>query len=294
MASVPPEEEIPAHAVASAPEIMPPEGRAVPPQAAVRKRRTTWAAAPATHLLVGINCAVFLAMVARGISPVSPTVDQLMGWGANNAGSVLINGEWVRIVTAMFVHVGILHLATNMWCLWNLGFLAEVIFDRWTYILTYTACGIAGSLSSLWWHPISVGAGASGAIFGLAGALIAALYLGNLPIPKSALKGTLKSLLTFAGYNLVFGAVGRFIDNSAHIGGLIMGLAIGAVMAPRLTNPEERGRWRVLIFGVVAILLFAGNQYVRKVNGPVINQFLENVGRHANDAGNNRSSAPDQ
>ena len=74
---------------------------------------------------MGINCAVFLAMVAHGVSLCSPTPDQLMHWGANNAGSVLIGGEWWRIVTAMFVHVGILHLATNMWCLWNLGLLAE-------------------------------------------------------------------------------------------------------------------------------------------------------------------------
>jgi rhomboid protease GluP len=198
------------------------------------------------------------------------------------------------MLTSNYVHIGIIHIALNMWCLWNLGFLAEVIFDRWTYILTYTACGIAGSLASLWWHPISVGAGASGAIFGLAGALIAALYLGSLPIPKSALKGTIKSLLTFAGYNLVFGAIGSFIDNSAHIGGLLMGLAIGAVMAPHLTNPEERSRWRVLIFGAVAILLFAGTQYVRRVNGPVIKQFLENVGRRANDTSGNQSSSPDQ
>ena len=124
------------------------------------------------------------------------------------------------------------------------------------------------------------GAGASGAIFGLAGALIAALYLGKLPIPKAALKGTLKSLLTFAGYNLVFGAVGSFIDNSAHVGGLLMGLAIGALMAPHLTNPEERGRWRMLVFGAAAILLTAGTQYVKKVDAPAINQFLQ----HANES----------
>ena len=59
-----------------------------------------------------------------------------------------------------------------MWCLVNLGALAERVLDRWTYFLTYTATGIAGSLASLAWHPTVVGAGASGAIFGLAGALL--------------------------------------------------------------------------------------------------------------------------
>jgi rhomboid protease GluP len=143
-----------------------------------------------------------------------------------------------------------------MWCLWNLGFLAERIFDPWTYVLTYTFCGLAGSLSSLWWHPQAVGVGASGAIFGLAGALISALYLGHLPISKQAIQGTLKSLLIFAGYNLFFGAAVPGIDNSAHIGGLVVGLALGAVLAKHLTAPAEiRNRWRRGVFVVAAIVL---------------------------------------
>ncbi len=101
------------------PEVLPPSGATMdaPP---VRQSRSRWLAAPATYLLVAINCGVFLWMVSRGVSPMSPTVDQLMHFGADNAGNVLVAGEWSRIVTAMFVHVGFLHLATNMWCLWNL------------------------------------------------------------------------------------------------------------------------------------------------------------------------------
>lgn len=243
---------------------------------------------PVTKTLVGINCAVFLLMSLTGASPVEPTPQQLIKWGADWGPLALTVQPW-RMLSSNYVHIGIIHIALNMWCLWNLGFLAEVIFDRWTYVLAYTACGIAGSLASLWWHPLSVGAGASGAIFGLAGALIAALYLGKLPIPKAALKGTLKSLLTFAGYNLIFGAVGSFIDNSAHVGGLLMGLAIGALMAPHLTNPEERSRWRILIFGAAALLLTMGTQYVKRAEAPVINQFLQ----HANASEDTRSQ-PDQ
>ena len=245
---------------------------------------------PVTKTLVGINCAVFLLMTLSGASPVEPTPQQLIKWGADWGPLALTVQPW-RMLTSNYVHIGIIHIALNMWCLWNLGFLAEVIFDRWTYVLTYTACGIAGSLASLWWHPLSVGAGASGAIFGLAGALIAALYLGKLPIPKVALKGTLKSLLTFAGYNLIFGAVGSFIDNSAHVGGLLMGLAIGALMAPHLTNPEERSRWRILIFGAAALLLTFGTQYVKKVSVPAIDQFLQHVNDSPSDHG---QSQPDQ
>jgi len=138
--------------------------------------------------------------------------------------------------------------------------LAERVFDPWTYVLTYTFCGLAGSLASLWWHPMAVGVGASGAIFGLAGALIAALYLGHLPIPKQAVQGTLKSLLMFAGYNLFFGAAIKVVDNSAHIGGLLAGLSVGAVLAKHLMAPPEiRDGWRRGVFiaaAVVLVLLF--------------------------------------
>jgi rhomboid protease GluP len=214
---------------------------------------------PITTTLVGMNVAVYAAMVLTGVSPVAPTIAQLLKWGAN-AGPLSLGAEPWRMLTSNYVHGGIIHIALNMWCLWNLGFLAERIFDPWTYVLIYTFCGLAGSLASLWWHPMAVGVGASGAIFGLAGALIAALYLGHLPISKQAIQGTLKSLLMFAGYNLFFGAAIRVVDNSAHIGGLVAGLALGAVLAKHLVAPPEiRDGWRRGVFiaaAAVLVLLF--------------------------------------
>lgn len=180
---------------------------------------------PITTTLVGMNVAVFLAMVLTGVSPTNPTQAQLLTWGAN-FGPLSLGPQAWRILASNYIHIGIVHILLNMWCLWNLGALAKRIFDPWTYVLAYTACGLAGSISSLWWHPQVVGAGASGAIFGLAGALITALYLGRLPIAKQAIQGTLRSLLVFAGYNLFFG-LAPGIDNSAHLGGLVAGLALG-------------------------------------------------------------------
>src|ERR1700677_984414 len=109
-------------------EILPPESRGYeaevgPPQPRP-SQGSRWASAPATYTLVGINCAVFIAMVVRGVSPSNPSVQELVNWGANFGGLVLA-GQWWGLVTASFVHVGILHLATNMWCLWNLGLLGE-------------------------------------------------------------------------------------------------------------------------------------------------------------------------
>src|SRR6478672_2845491 len=194
-------------------------------------------------------------MAFSGVSLADPSIADLVKWGANNGLVTLLLQPW-RMLTSNYVHIGVLHIALNMWCLWNLGALAERIFDRWTYFLTYTFCGIAGSLASLGLHPNRFGAGASGAIFGLAGALIAALYLGHLPVPPRALKSTLKSLVLFAAYNLFFGAVVPAIDNSAHIGGLVCGLILGAVLARHLTSPpEERSSWRNLVFLVSGVVL---------------------------------------
>lgn len=222
---------------------------------------------PITTTLVGMNVAVFAAMVLMGVSPVEPTVAQLLKWGAN-WGPLSLGAEPWRMLASNYVHVGIIHIALNMWCLWNLGFLAERVFDPWTYVMIYTACGLAGSLASLWWHPMVTGAGASGAIFGLAGALIAALYLGHLPISPQAMKSTLKSLLTFAGYNLFFGAVARGIDNSAHIGGLLAGLVLGAVLAKHLMQPAEvRDGWRRGVFVAAAVVLFCVFMVVKHASG---------------------------
>jgi rhomboid protease GluP len=228
------------------------------PRAVARKRP------PVTTVLIGINVAVYAGMVLSGVSPTEPSIRDLLRWGAD-AGPLALHGQAWRMLTSNYVHIGIIHIALNMWCLWNLGGLAERIFDGWTYVLTYTACGLAGSLASVWWHPMVVGAGASGAIFGIAGALIAALYLGKLPVPRQALRGTINSLLAFAGYNLFFGGVVRGIDNSAHIGGLVAGLAIGAALAQHLmAPPDTRKSWRFAVFLITAILLVTGFYYLQK------------------------------
>jgi rhomboid protease GluP len=215
-----------------------------------------------TQVIVGINVLVFLAMVLSGVSPVSPMPMQLVKWGANFAPLSLGLQPW-RMLASNYVHIGIIHIFFNMWCLWNLGMLAERIFDRWSYLLVYTASGIAGSLASLWWHPGGIGAGASGAIFGLAGGLIAVLYLGKLPIAKDALKPTLKSLIMFAAYNLFFG-LAPGIDNSAHLGGLAAGLGLGAVLAGSVTAPPEiRARRRNYVVVGTLLLFLLANNYLR-------------------------------
>ena len=217
-----------------------------------------------TQIIVGLNVLVFVAMVVTGVSLMNPTRDQLLRWGANWGPLSLGTQPW-RILTSNYVHVGLIHLGFNMWCLWNLGQLAEQILGRLNFVLLYTICGLAGSLASLWWHPMVVGAGASGAIFGLAGAAIAVFYLGHLPIARSALSNTMRSLLTFVGYNLVFGLTPG-IDNSAHIGGLVAGLAMGAALSKHiLVAPEVRRTWARLTWISMAALLLLANCGIRRM-----------------------------
>jgi rhomboid protease GluP len=187
---------------------------------------------PVTRALVGVNVLFFTAMTLTGVSPLAPSPEDLLRWGGN-IGTLSLGAQPWRLLVSTYLHVGIIHIGFNMWCLWNLGFLAERIFSPWTYVLVYTVSGIAGGVASAWRHPHVVGVGASGAIFGLAGALIAALYLGKFSAPQEAIRGTRKSLLSFAGYNLLFGAVVPAIDNTAHVGGLLSGLALGAYLALR-------------------------------------------------------------
>src|SRR5271165_1974083 len=140
-----------------APEILPPDGYTpplqqadyAPPPVPQAPRRSRWSIAPATYTLLGINCAVFVLMVLSGVSFFAPSRQALMLWGADEAGSVLIVGQWWRVVTAMFVHGGILHLALNMWCLWNLGMLAEPLMGSFGLVAVYVLTGAAGNLLSI-------------------------------------------------------------------------------------------------------------------------------------------------
>jgi rhomboid protease GluP len=260
-------------------EILPPEGRAYPgaypdgrereyegdpramPPSPPVARGNRWASAPATYTLVGINCGVYLGMVLSGISPTNPSVQELVKWGANFGGYVL-TGQWWRLLTAAFVHVGILHLATNMWCLWNLGLLGEPLLGPIGVIAVYVLTGIAGNLLSTAVHPQIVGAGASGAVFGLAGVLILLLKARLLPVASEEVRRLRRSVIYFALLNFVIGGTSMFlrtsiqIDNMAHLGGFLCGLALGAFLVPRIGPARSQYVPRAwLAYGGMSLLL---------------------------------------
>jgi rhomboid protease GluP len=208
-----------------------------------------------TQVLVGANVMIFVAMVlASGPSFdfTSPVMDH---FGAN-FGPYTLTGEWWRLVTYMFLHGGLMHIAFNMWCLWDLGALCESLYGRWTFAAIYLITGIAGGLASVAWNPGVLSVGASGAIFGLAGALLASFYLGEFSVPKVAIQGTLRSLLFFIGFNVVFGAIISGVDNACHVGGLVSGLLFGALIA-RVAPDSRYSTRRLLIFLAIFFALAA-------------------------------------
>ena len=235
------------------------------PSATPQTQRPASAMFPVTTALLGVNVLVFVAMVISGVSLTDPAVDQLVRWGANNGRASLGPQPW-RLLTSAFVHIGLFHLAVNMWSLWNLGRIAENIFGRLSYLMIYLLTGISSSLLSVLLHPVGISAGASGAIFGVAGGLISALYLGKLPIPQQRRKAALRSLVIVAVLNLGIGAVTPFIDNAGHVGGFSLGLLIGGLLSPSLTkDAESKAHTQRLVFSGVAIVLAIAVWFVRKL-----------------------------
>jgi len=173
-------------------------------------------------------------------------------------------------VSSMFLHGGLVHIAFNAWELWTLGRLTERFVGAASFALIYLLSGIAGNLASLLINPIQVSVGASGAIFGAAGALVSLQYLRKLPATAMVLKRDLAGIGTFLLYNLAYGFSHSGIDNSAHVGGLLSGLALGAVVPLPSATGEPGPRLRTLTtFGVASALLALGADFVWHTRAPV-------------------------
>jgi tetratricopeptide (TPR) repeat protein/membrane associated rhomboid family serine protease len=223
-----------------------------------------------TPTIIIINLIIFAVMLVFGVSPINPKNEQLLMWGADY-GPVTLNGQWWRLLSCAFVHIGALHLALNMWCLWSLGRLSERMFGNWTFLALYLLSGLGGSIASVWWDPTVVSAGASGAVFGVAGGVITFWLLGKSSIPGSVVKQNLGSVLAFTFYNLSYGFFKSGIDNAAHLGGLVTGLALGASLIKPLSQTGGSSRLRsALAYSGVSLALFLGIGAAYKSNRPFI------------------------
>ena len=210
-----------------------------------------------TQVLLVINLVVFGAMALEGIA-MDPNSRQLIEWAAN-FGPYTLGGQPWRLLTCIFLHIGLLHILLNMWFLWNLGEWCESLFGHWTFAAVYLISGIGASVASVWWRPVGVSAGASGAIFGIVGALVASHYLGEFSAPLFAVRARLRNMLFFAGYGLIMGTFSGRTDNAAHFGGLVTGLVFGALIARVSPEPNPLRRLSIIFFvGLIVVGAAAG------------------------------------
>ncbi|BEG99803.1 hypothetical protein BSYN_20680 [Bacteroides sedimenti] len=179
-----------------------------------------------TSIIIDLNLIVFILMVLAGVDIMSPNGKELLQWGANLR-SATTDGEWWRLFTSMFVHGGLIHLSCNIYGLVLAGLFVEPIFGRKNYLIIYIISGLLGSIASILWYNATISVGASGAIFGLYGAILG-LLLTNA-IPKTGKKLILSLIGFFVVINLLMGLTGG-VDNAAHIGGLVSGTIIGLIL----------------------------------------------------------------
>lgn len=215
--------------------------------------------ADVTVALVAINILVFLGLAALSLSPLQIPSELLIRAGGNFAQRVQ-DGEIWRLLTALFLHGGLLHVALNMFALYQAGQVVERLFGRIGFAVVYLGAGLFGNLASLWWRQGAVSIGASGAIFGVYGALLAYLTIQRGSVPVEVFREMRSGTLGFLGYSLFAGFAIAGIDNAAHLGGLLGGLILGAALAEPVCS-LRLVRWlsvRALAGAAAVVLIGAG------------------------------------
>ncbi|HEX4840088.1 MAG TPA: rhomboid family intramembrane serine protease [Rhabdochlamydiaceae bacterium] len=203
-----------------------------------------------TLILIALNLIVYILMVVSGVNFFLPTAADVLAWGGCSD-ATLLSGEPWRLVTAMFVHFGILHLLMNLYALYDLGKTLEVIVGKARFILAYLVTGIFGGLVSQVWHlgTYSVEAGASGGVFGIIGVLIALLT--TKLFPEEVRMPSLKRILGMVAVNLVYGMQAT-VNMAAHMGGLVSGFILGYALY--WTMVQEGKLFKQALFFVVPLI----------------------------------------
>ena len=196
-----------------------------------------------TQWLIGINLLVFLAMLASGAGLWHSSNAVQLAWGAN-FGPATQDGEWWRLGSALFLHFGALHLVMNMWALWDGGQLVERMYGHLRFAAIYFISGISGNLLSLVsHHGQAISGGASGAIFGVYGALLVCLWRERRHLQPREFRWLFWGASGFAALTIVLGLLIPGIDNAAHVGGFLTGLLSGVMLA-RALDAGQTLPWR--------------------------------------------------
>lgn len=207
-----------------------------------------------TVLILLINFGVYMATAvysmrqARGGGFMDIDVQTLFLFGAKYAPAIT-QGQWWRLITAGFLHGGLIHIGMNSWVLYDLGAQVEEAYGTARFLVIYFITSIAGFYASMLWAPMTPSVGASAALFGLIGAMVAlGTRAGNAY--GRALRGF---YVRWAMYGLVMGFIISHVDNAAHIGGLAGGFAVGYLVG----TPRVMGRTEILWKALAAVCILA-------------------------------------
>jgi len=226
------------------------------------RRSMALGTAPVTTLLIAVNVVVFILQMIPGLGVTE--------WGVNY-GPLTLSGQYWRLFTPAFLHGGIFHIAVNMWCLWSLGRLSERLFGKWQTLAIYMVTGVGGALLSIASNPNHAELGASGAVFGIVGAVMAGVKFGDLNISMGEKRAIFSSAVTFAVLNffLGFSSFGNSIfgrvDNMCHLGGFVTGLLIGLPLGAFARRHQLLQLGTVVITSLV--LFVAGRELVQTHSG---------------------------
>ena len=209
-----------------------------------------------TLVLIALNVAAFVFSAMRGAGWVVPDPDQLVAAGGNLP-ALTLNGEPWRLVTAMFLHGGLIHLTMNMVCLWPGGQSAEYMFGRRSFLAIYLVSGLAGGIVSTARTTMIVSVGASGAVFGVFGAILAYLLAHREQLEPTVRTKQLKSIGSFMALNLILGISAAGIDLAAHVGGFVAGFVIAYVAERRVDLSEPVRAHATRIKGVIVTSVLA-------------------------------------
>jgi rhomboid protease GluP len=214
---------------------------------------STWA----LYAVMAVNVGVWLLNLLNGLSAMQPSSAELFAWGANSTTAVVRDGEWWRLFSATVLHAGVMHLALNMYALWDAGRQVCRWFGNGQFLLIYLGSALAGSALSLHFSAQqAVSVGASGAVFGVLGALMAGVYQHRERVPKAMVTRLLTSQGLFVVFMLAQGFTRSGIDNAAHIGGLVAGMVIAWLLVELVderASLTQRFGHQVLAVSVTAL-----------------------------------------
>ena len=245
-----------------------------------------------TPVILGINVIVFLWMcVSDSGAFQNPSINFLLRWGADFGPLTVTGQQWWRLLTCCFVHGGFFHILFNMLALWQAGRTVEKLLGNWFFLAVYLGCGLVGSLTSIYFQPQLVSVGASGAIFGVYGALLGYSVRQHEAMPREIRNNLIKFGAVFVLYNVISGinsfvqsmsqGQGPHIDLAAHAGGLVSGLLFGFMagrpleLASRRAATKQQALQLAGSMVAMAVLLFP----------PVFRNGQHNLGNYRELAG---------